>query len=229
LTRFIKYFIGLLFLVLVGCSSPDPVGIPDDKEYLPLKKGNYQVYHVEGIQYSEVFPIDTFSYQLMTQVVDSFPNAENNFTYVIYRSFSYDSGNTWEYEDSWSVRLNEQYAVVGEESVSFVKFILPVKEGGIWNGNLFNTIEPDEYVLETARESIGIENQDFSDCIRIRQNDDDDFVKTDQREEIYARGVGLIFVEKRILNYCTEEDCFGQKIIKDGIIYKQSILSYGGY
>jgi hypothetical protein len=67
----------------------------------------------------------------------------------------------------------------------------------------------------------------FPDCIEVNQNDDDDMiVRTDIRTEVYARDVGLIQKEIRILDYCTAGcTVFGE--IESGVEYTQKIKEYG--
>ena len=49
----------------------------------------------------------------------------------------------------------------------------------------------------------------------------------DQRKEVYARGVGLIYHEIKQLHYCTADNCRGQEKVENGLDYKQEIIEYG--
>jgi hypothetical protein len=63
--------------------------------------------------------------------------------------------------------------------------------------------------------------------LQVKQEDTEDLLIKDKRLEIYGKDVGVIYKEVTDLEYCDDVDCFGQQEIKKGIIYKQSILSYG--
>jgi hypothetical protein len=68
----------------------------------------------------------------------------------------------------------------------------------------------------------------FDKTLTVQQeNNDDIIVFEDRREEVYARGAGLIQKTITQLHYCTADDCRGQMIIESGTVYKQEIIEYG--
>jgi len=214
-------------IAAVACQSTDPEKI-SDREYLPLQKRFFQIYDVNSITYTDLNPPETLSYQLITEVVDSFPNGEGSFTYVIHRSKRPDSTSaTWTLVDTWSARVSDQEAVVNEENIPYVKIAFPAVNGKTWNGNSLNAGVENDYKITDARKPFATGGNTYNDCITIIQNNDDNLVNTDIRKEVYARNVGLIYVEKTQLNYCTDINCFGQKQIKNGLVYRQAIRSYG--
>ena len=214
-------------IAAVACQSTDPEKI-SDSDYVPLHKGMFQIYDVSSITYTDLNPPETLAYQLMTEVVDSFPNQEGNYTYVIHRSKRTDStSTTWTPVDTWSARVNGQQAVVNEENTPYVKIAFPATNGRTWNGNALNSSAKNDYKISDVRKSFTTGGNAFNDCITIVQSNDDNLVNTDIRKEVYARHVGLVYVEKTQLNYCTDIDCFGQKQIQDGLVYTQAIRSYG--
>jgi hypothetical protein len=223
--NFLSYIACLLLGIVIGCSS-DPEMTLSDKDYLPLKHGNYQVYAVDSTWYTPIDGEQSMHYELMTIVVDSFLNAEDQYTYVIHRYKRGDETQSWQYADTWSARVNNLRAVVAEYNREFVKFVLPVSDGKTWNGNTFNAEDEDEYELINTRKPSTVDDLHFEDCIEINQNHDDDpIVRTDIRSEVYARGVGLVKREVTILNFCTAGcGTFGE--IETGVIYSQRIKEY---
>jgi hypothetical protein len=224
--NFLSYIAWLLLGIVIGCSS-DPELTISDKEYLPLKTGNFQVYAVDSTWYTPIDGEQSIQYELMTIVVDSFRNAENQYTYVIHRYKRGNETQSWQYAGTWSARVDNVRAVVAEHNGEFVKFVLPVSDGRKWNGNTFNDGEEDEYELINTRKPSTVGDLQFDDCIEINQNyDDDPIVRTDIRNEMYARGVGLVKREITILNFCTAGcGVFGE--IETGVIYSQRIKEYG--
>lgn len=210
---------------LAACStSPGPA--LSHLAYLPLRKGVYQIYSVDSVWYTAAGRQEQH-YELLTEVVDSFPNTEAGFTYVIYRYKRPDAGSDWSYHDTWSARVSGHRVVVSEGNTAFVKFTVPVSEGVTWNGNAFNDLGEDEYEMVRVGDAHTVDGVTFTDCAEVNQNDDDDIiVRTDIRKEVYARDAGLILREIRILNYCTA-GCgeFGE--IESGVEYAQMIQSYG--
>ncbi|MFO7257728.1 MAG: hypothetical protein DIU61_008540 [Bacteroidota bacterium] len=213
-------------VALIGACSTSPGPKRSDASYLPLKKGIYQVYDVDSAWYT-VNGMQEEHYELLTEVVDSFPNTEGGYTYVIYRYKRPDAGSEWSYHDTWSARVSGHRVIVSEASTAFVKFTLPVIEGAVWNGNAFNDLGVDDYEMLRVGIPYTVDGTTFDDCAEVSQNDDDDMiVRTDIRKEVYARDVGLIRREIRILNYCTAGcNVFGE--IESGVEYTQTIKEYG--
>jgi len=227
----VKYFlfvlVGAMLLVVNSCSDDSFTSPDTGQDYLPLKKGLFQVYDVEETIYELGVP-ETFIYELKSVVIDSFRNAEDGFTYVIHRSKRNAGETSWEYVDTWSARKDDNEAIVNEENIPYVKLDFPVSVGLEWNGNAYNTAGEDDYLLESLKESHTFNDELFTDCITVNQHDNDDYIVfLDQRKEVYARKVGLAYREITQLHYCTTNDCLGQQKIESGLIYKQTIKAYG--
>lgn len=209
-----------------ACDATDPKPIASDHAYMPLMKGVYQIYDVDSTWYTATGEYE-LQYELLTEVVDSFADAEAGYTYVIYRYKRNAPENDWQYMDTWSARTTNLRAMVNEDGTAYVKFVLPVSEGGSWDGNAYNNLNEDNYELISARKAFALGEVTYDDCIEVNQNDDDDpIVRTDIRREVYARNTGLILKEVRILNYCTA-GCVEFGEIESGVVYSQKLKSYG--
>jgi hypothetical protein len=222
--------------LIIGCDKQDEIRPSRDHEYLPLRKGWYQVYDVEETVY-ELGTSQTYFYQLKTVIVDSFPNAEGAYTYLIHRSRKYSGNDLWEEDGTFTARLSDTEAIVSKGNTPFVVLTFPAATGNDWNGNAYNDeVNPNSNsasdLYEITQTGIGqvVNGVSFPDCITVVQEDNDDtIVFQDNRSEIYARNVGLIFREIIQLTYCNDEDrnCVGEQIIDEGIIYAQRISHYG--
>jgi hypothetical protein len=196
----------------------------------------YHTYTVDEILYTLGVP-ETIQYELKTHVVDSFENADKYYTYVIHRSRRATETDQWSVLDTWSVRANNREAVVAEGNISYLVLRFPLTLGMTWNGNTYNSqIDPitnsgmDLYTVKDLRASKTYNGSAFSDVVVIEQEDNKEFITThDERWEVYARNVGLVYKEKILLLYCNDEnrDCVGQQVVDDGLIYKQTIKEYG--
>src|SRR5690606_621120 len=216
----------LAMACIAGACDSDPKPVGSDHPYMPLMKGIYQIYDVDSTWYTATGEYE-LHYELMTVVVDSFPDADAGYTYVIYRYKRNAPETDWQYMDTWSARTTDLRAMVTEGNTTYVKFVLPVSEGRAWDGNAYNILDEDKYEMINTRKPFALEDISFEDCIEVNQNDDNDLVvRTDIRREVYARGTGLILKEVRILNYCTA-GCVEFGEIESGVVYSQKLRSYG--
>lgn len=210
-----------------ACSEDEPKAI-DDTAFFPLQTGTYQIYTVEQNTYSEVEDDVSISYELKLEVVDSFPNLAGDYTFVIHRSTRPTSNDAWEFLDTWSAQVNELQAISNEGNISYISLAFPLYKEKEWNGNAFNTLGEDLYKIQskggTYRLNTGLE---FKNVLIVSQEDKLDELIRDQREEIYAVDVGLIYKKSIVVNYCDAAPCFGEQIIKDGIEYWQTLKEYG--
>jgi hypothetical protein len=223
--QFAIYFLSVL--ILVACDSGEEILVDIGKEYLPLKVGAFQTYAVDQTIYTETDDPATSQYELLIEVIDSFPDAHGDFTYVLHRSTRPNTAEAWQYSDTWSVRVNDLEAIVNEENTSFVKISFPVREGKLWDGNKFNTVGEDQYEMLDVGKTFSAGNLVFDKTIFIDQQQQEDLLFSVKRVEVFAKGVGLIYKEIKDISYCDDFECFGQKEIKSGIIYKQTITGYG--
>lgn len=225
--QFFKYF-AVVLVIIVACDSneskPSDIGL----NYFPLRTGFFQIYSVESIQYSEVSDPVTLNYELKTEVVDSFPSGDQ-ITYVIHRSKRQNPSSDWEALDTWSARMNDREVVVNEGNTAYAKLLFPVHNGLLWNGNQYNSLGTDEFELLDVNESFSLAGgTTFDNTLTVQQEDNEDFiVALDQRKEVYAKDAGLIYKEITQLEYCTADNCRGQQIVENGIVYKQSLKEYG--
>jgi hypothetical protein len=196
-------------------------------EYFPLRVGFYQIYTVDETKYKQGFEPQSLTYQLKTEVVDSFQNNAGGVTYVIYRSTRKSTSDVWKFIDTWSVRWEGRQVIVQEGNTPYLKLLFPAEPGTSWNGNLFNNLEADEYEIKAVGPS-QLGNATFNETITIEQEfNDDPIVYTDLRTEVYARNAGLVYKETTQLVFCQNQNCNSNELIESGIEYKQEIIEYG--
>ena len=221
-------FLCIGLIVVSGCGDDEPAKQTNGEEYFPLRKGFYQIYTVDQTTYSEINPTEEISYELKVEVIDSFPNAEEDFTYVIHRSTRASEADPWQYQETWSARVNVQHIVLTEGNLAYIRIALPVIKNKEWNGNALNVLEEDFYKIESVGSSYQVtEELNFDDVLVVNQHHETNELVKDEREEVYAKNVGLIFKKSIVLNYCDEVPCFGQQIINDGVEYVQVLKEYG--
>lgn len=223
-------YLPVALLVIVGCGDDEGPKKLSDADYFPLRKGFYQVYTVHERIYELQVEIKNLTYQLKTEVVDSFINQEAGYTYTIHRSKRNTSTDPWEFQQVWSARMNTANVVVSEENVPFVKIVFPAVENRHWDGNAFNSLPADEYILTEAGKSYELSTGEaVGNYIQIVQEDSGDLFNVNKRQEFYVRNIGLVQAEIMDIEYCSDADeCdITQQIIDNGTIYVQTLIEYG--
>ena len=231
----------IIILLTLGCSSKEPLPAPQVSDYLPLKRGVFQIYSVDSVVVRQ--NVETaYSFELKTLVADSFPNADRGYSYVIQRFKRVTSSSPWTAKGSWSARASAFQAVINEGNISFVKMASPLEDGKAWDGNALNNLGGTEKCLDHDSHTCDIytignfaksyapsPTKTFDNTVTIIQNDNKDLiVAQDKRSEIYALKIGLVYRETNSLEYCTDPGCVGTQFVTTGLKYKQTISDYGG-
>lgn len=218
----------MLIQFLTACEGEQEVAAIADSEYFALQTGKYQIYDVNEVRYTVSADPITVKYQLKAEVVDSFASGPNIYTYVIHRSTRESEADSWTSLDTWSARREDGALIVSEGNTPYVKLRTPLAHGNTWNGNLFNTIGEDEYGYSNIGQSIEINGISFGETLTVEQeNNEDSIVFRDERNEVYARNVGLVYKEFIQLHYCTADACLGQQKVDEGIERTMVINEYG--
>lgn len=227
--RLCDYLLISAIVLLGACSEVEPVKATNSEAYFPLQIGKYWIYQVNQTVYKEVEPkkVDV-EFELKSEVVDAFQNLEGGLTFVIHNSKRNSPGEEWHYVETWSARSDEFKAVIVENDVPFIQLTYPLYKNRSWNGNDLNTSEADDYVVESVGRPYTTSNEEkFDDCVTVVEENYIDFTYQDDRLEIYARDLGLVYKRRIFLQYCLDDNCFGEQIIKSGEEWVQEIISYG--
>ncbi len=218
-------------------------------DYFPLEIGKYIEYDVDSIIYDigagNNVMVRENSIQIREEVADSFSDNEGRIVYRIERFERNDEAEEWRVKDVWSTTVTDRQAERIEENLRFIKMIFPVSENtDPWDGNKYID---DNLVISVAGESISIfknwlyqYNQiniplevnglNFDDVVEIYQAADSNFIELRLSYEQYARGVGLIKREMKILDtQCIIDDCVWkpwEEKAEKGFILRQTIRDY---
>lgn len=190
--------------------------------YFPLEIGNYIIYQLDSIIYrgqsgSEcMFIQDTASHFLKEEVVDVFEDNTGALNYIIERFTSQNQNGPWQVTDVWNTKKTETQVERVEENLRFIKIVFPVRESTGWNGNTFfqdttivlggETIDfykhwSEQYEYESVDLPEEFNGIMFDSVMTVIQSEASEN-KINHRVSIekYARGVGLIYKEMKILD-----------------------------
>ncbi|MFK8005893.1 MAG: hypothetical protein AB8H03_05965 [Saprospiraceae bacterium] len=195
-------------------------------DYYPLEIGNYITYQLDSIVYRGQsgsdcnFIQDTASHFLREEVIDIFEDNSGVVNYIMERYISQHQNGPWQVADVWNIKKTETQVERVEENLRFIKAVFPVREGTGWNGNTFfqdtttvlggETIDfykhwSDQYEYESVDLPEEFNGIMFDSVMTVIQSEASEN-KINHRVSIekYARGVGLIYKEMKILDtQCT--------------------------
>jgi len=195
----------LVATYFTSCNEVKEVSIIDDSSFYPVKVGEYRVYDVEEILYSNVLENDTLNYQLRESISDSIINGDR-VTYALKRE-KRNLGDEWVLDSIWTFSITDKFLVISENNIPFIKLTFPMNITNTWDGNALNTRSQMIYELEKLEELL-IDSLSLNDHVKLIIEDiPENVVETDQRFEVYGRGVGLIQKSYLSLNFCTETAC----------------------
>jgi hypothetical protein len=205
-------------MLLQACSSSDESQVNNNLKYFPLKVGNTWTYNVSEITYDTLIQNIVIEYQEKFEIIDSYKSQLDEEVYVIHLSTRSDENDDWVSTQTWTAKLSTiNEVIVSEENISFVKMVLPVKEGVSWRGNKYNTIEADRnngridnFLFLDVEKSYG----DFANTITVQESNDLNFAYKDVRYSIYADGIGLVYNVDSYIDFCDDVDCFGKNVRK---------------
>ncbi len=196
-------------------------------EYFPLEKGNYVIYDVRTTQYAIAQDSSVSRYQIKEVVADSFPSLDGQASFRIERLRRNSESQAWSIDSVWTARRSADKAIRTENNIAYVKLVFPTYLDQRWNGNQLNGLEAKEYRITQVNEPLSVETNNFPETVTVLQESKSTEIDLVNRQETYAKGVGLIRRERTELYYCQNADCFGQKKIEFGTRYIQQISSYG--
>jgi hypothetical protein len=237
----------LLLVVLAGlvAACEDKYKDPDPKvmgyDYYPLEVGDWRVYDVMDIRYmSDVG--DTTYFQLRERVDTTFYDQTNTLNFKIIRSVRANENTPWVDDSVMVVSMSDTDVILTRNNTKFVKMVFPVKEGKEWSGDAYNTYvnlthehdafgykEP--YTYEKVGNAFELNGETFPNTVTVIQGyPTNSAILQDDRSEVYAEGVGMIYRKfKRIIyTACAEDDCEnGEEYKIHGHERHEKLISHG--
>lgn len=228
---------GFFLMLIISCSEQEQVEPDLGMDYFPLQVGNYSIYEVEETTILPSSEETNFSYQLKVTVTDSSVNEKGEVTYIIVREKRANPADSWESIETWAATVIENRVIQNESNIFFVKLIFPPSLNLSWDGNQYNNLPFDggietfydgndiPYYISEIDKSITLSTGfEAENSLTVVQNDYNDVITgIDERKEVYARGVGLVYKEINQYIKCNGAICTGDR----SFIFIQSLKTHG--
>lgn len=245
------FVVSLLFFA--SCNTDPTVenlSIDYGFDYYPVEIGKYIIYDVDSVVYdpnqSGTF-IDTTSFQVKEEVVDSTIDNEGRIVYIIHYSTRDSMNQPWNLENVYTTVVEDFWVERTEDNLRFIKMIFPPRVDSTWDGN--RLFAEDGFIVTVRGETLEmfknwqsvtkeksssgtIGGLTFDDIIIIQHANDENLIERRFVEEKYARGVGL--VNKKVMILDTQcggnlSDCIDlswEEKAEKGFILDMSIREY---
>lgn len=209
----------LFFLISCGKNETETATPNRGKDYYPLSIGTTALFDLDSVIYDPVpggVQIDTYRWQAREILSDTARSKTGNLVFIVDRSIKTKTSVNWTERETFGASLTSEYALLSENSLTYIKFPTYFDVGTNWDGNRFNDVSTK---LEVAGEilepfskkwtfevlsygkSEKIGTKDYADVLTV-QAQSDPKILTERRYSLekYAKGVGLIYREIRILD-----------------------------
>jgi len=232
----IAFAIALAISACEETISSTPIDLED---YFPLKTGLFFLYDVEETSITQ--NVETKStYELRVTFSDSVISADGSVLYILARAKRSNANAPWQPLQTWSGRRWVNKLVINEGTVPFVALTYPFTVNQSWDGNELNTLGGREtcgeqnracdiFNISSLQQPFTLNGQEFDTGLEVVENDDPDpLTINDVRKVVYGKEIGLVSIDRKVLNYCTTPpSCFGTQFVTSGYRYLQTLKSYG--
>jgi hypothetical protein len=180
-------------------------------DYAPLKVGKYISYKLDSTVFTNLGTVQVVrSYQVRYTVLDSVVNS-GKVSYRIVRSIRADATQPYINDNTFTANYNGNSFEFVDNNLRFIKLVLPYTATTTWKGNSYintSSSSSPQYLFDWdyTYENVGSPKQygttTFDNTITIKQRDESvntpvtasTIIATkDFSEEIYAKGVGMIY------------------------------------
>jgi hypothetical protein len=242
------FFAGSCALILSSCSKEEADSYQAAElqlDYFPLSIGKYAVYEVDSTIYDPngaemVYHTRTY---FKEEVADTLTGPLGETIYRIERYERTADSLPWTISRVLSASIEGNRAIVTEDNLRFISLVFPPRENSRWNGLAF--IDP-EQVVQVAGESLlmfkgwdysipepassdSIGSLFFPEVLTVQEAEDENLIELRRSFSQYARGTGLVYRERWILDTQCISACDGQsweEKAEKGFIVRQRIIEY---
>ena len=207
----VTVYISILVLAFLtgfySCKKDPSPPVDIGYNYFPDQAGRYIVYNVDSVFYNGNYSParkDSFKFQIKEKIESIFTDNQGRPTMRLERYVKYYNKNipysdvSWQLRDVWMQNKTLKTAEKVEENIRYVKLVFPANEDVVWNGNINNTEDAENYKYNFIDQPRTIGNILFDSVLQVDQHSETNLIIQKIYEEKYARNTGMIY--KRVIN-----------------------------
>lgn len=193
-------------------------------EYFPLSIGQNKTFRLDSIIFDPIvagISIDTFSWLLKEEIVDTLRDGTGALIYVVERSQRRIEDDDWVVDRVWTMSRTNRQAIRTEDNLRFIKMNFPIRENADWDANIFvdkslevsvagETLEIFkgwESKVLTIEKPFDLNGQVFDKVLTIQLADNENLIEYRYGVEHYAKDIGLIYKELWVVDTQCEFCC----------------------
>lgn len=193
-------------------------------EYFPLSIGQSKIFRLDSIIFDPIvggISVDTFSWLLKEEIVDTLRDGTGLLSYVVERSQKGVEDDDWVVDRVWTMSRTKTQAIRTEDNLRFIKMNFPLSENADWDANIFvdkslevsvagETLEIFkgwESKVLTIEEPFVLNEQVFDEVLAIQLADNENLIEYRYGVERYAKDIGLIYKELWVVDTQCEFCC----------------------
>lgn len=183
-------------------------------QFFPIEFKEIDKYSVEEINYNNDGTIDTSRYFLQDEWSDSIAISSG----IKLEGYRYRINQNGQKEVVSTVvkTRTSNLAKFNLSNSEEIKLSFPIAENKRWDGKP-NEFDKDEYYIFKAFQPYELEDSTFQNTVQVIQEDNQDSISNyDQRIEVYAANIGLIYRISSQLEFCRDTECLGLQQIEFG-------------
>lgn len=241
--------LGIFFSVLMGACERVIEELPQaDRAYYPIVQDKYKIYQVDSVVYDEYnCSILNKSYQIKEVIGASFVDGEGQTAHRLERHWRANAADPWVLVGVWSEKIEGNQIQRVEDNQRFVKMVFPVQGTKKWDGITYirrDTLVPirggtidlykdwDMFSYQRVGESYldTVSNIVYPEAVQVLQVDKTNNIERRFSTEVYAKGIGMVYKEMRILDsQCRTPRCTGQSDIASCLTTPWVVKAEKGY
>lgn len=208
----------ILLVIFSGCSRTIEEIEAPSYDYLPLITGKYKIYAVDSIVYNDFnCSVDTSSYQIKELTGDTVLDGEDAVAYKVELFRRENNTQPWQAIGIWLEKIEDFQLQRVEENQRIIPLVFPVTANKEWDGIVYirrDTLVPiaggsidmykdwDDFkcIEVDAPYTSPISLQTYNETALILQVDKTNNIERRYSLERYAKNIGLIYKEMKILD-----------------------------